>query len=146
MAGAGNAVGGVRFGVLLDRGHGPLVLLVEAGDDLWPERAEGNGHVDVKDQPARHGGAGLVRLERVVDVHIYGGPQLADPDGVVKIDRPWGLEAGDDAPPVLALLVWFAVVVAASELDGIRLYIGGAGKLLSTQAASDHSSAYPIGG
>ena len=48
---SGNAITGVRFGILLDRSHRPQVLLVEPRGDGRPERAEDSRHAEVKDQP-----------------------------------------------------------------------------------------------
>jgi hypothetical protein len=127
---ARSVITGVRFGVLLDRSHRPQVLLVELGGDHRSERAEGNRHAEVQDQPPVDRGARLFLLEGVVDVYIHCGPQRADPDRVVEIDRSRALETGDGAPPVLARLVRLAIVVAASELDGIRLDVGGAANWL----------------
>jgi hypothetical protein len=75
----------VRFGILLDRSHRPQVL-VKLGGDHRPERTEDHRHAEVKDEPPVHHGARLFLLERMVDVHIDGGPQLANRDRVVKVD------------------------------------------------------------
>ena len=126
---SGNPAAWLRFGELLDRSHGPQVFLVESGNDRGPEWAEDNRHGDVKDQPPVYRGAIVFVLEGVVDMHVDCGLQLSDPDGVVKVDRPRRLKADDSTPPVLTRLIRFAVVVPASKPHGVRLDIGGAGKL-----------------
>jgi hypothetical protein len=48
--------------VLLQRRHGPHVLLVESRRDQWPQRPQDDRHRDVEDEPPGDLGAAVLGL------------------------------------------------------------------------------------